>query len=130
MENNMENMEKKLPFEVPENYFEGFEEKMMAKIEAMEAAEAKEVKMKKVRDINTAGSSKPMWGKWATGVAAAAVVLVGVFTVLNLRNDVSQTGEEIMMAASDEEYYDVLNEELSTLEIEEALAQIEFEYEY
>lgn len=130
MENSIDNMNKKMPFEVPENYFEEFEEKMMAKFEAMEVAEAKEVKMEKVRDLNTAGDSKPMWRKWATGVAAAAVVIVGVFAVLHLKNDVSQTGEEIMMAASDEEYYDVLNEELNTQEIEEALAQIEFEDEY
>ena len=50
--------------------------------------------------------------------------------VLYLKNGVNQTGEEIMMAVSDEVYYDALNEELSSYEIEEALAQIEFEDEY
>lgn len=130
MENNIENMEKKLPFEVPENYFEGFEEKMMAKIEAMEVAETQDVKMEKVRNLNAAGSSKQMWKRWATGVAAAAVVLVGLFAVMHLKNDVNQTGDEIMMAASDEAYYDAVNEELNSSEIEEALAQIEFEDEY
>ena len=130
MENNVDNMEKKLPFGVPENYFEGFEEKMMARIEAMETAETKEVKMEKVRDLNTAGNNKPMWRKWTAGVAAAVVVLAGLFAVVHLKNDVNQTGEEIIMAASDEEYYDAVNEELNSSEIEEALAQIEFEGEY
>ena len=130
MENNIENMKKKLPFDVPENYFESFEERMMTKLEAMEAAETQEVKIEKVRDLHAAGKNNVAWRKWATRVAAIALVIVGVFAVMHLKNDVSQTGEEIMVAAMDDEYYDVLNEELNTQEIEEALVQIEFENEY
>ena len=130
MENELENMGKKMPFEVPEGYFDGFEEKMMAKLKALEAEEAQreEPKFEKVRNLNANEGRNVAWKKWSTGVAAAAVVLAGIFAVLHLQNDVSQTGEEIMVAAtnSDDAYYDEINEELNSEEIEEALAQIQF----
>jgi len=126
---NIEDMDKKMPFEVPEGYFEGFEEKMMNKIAAMEEEELREVKLELVRDLNAGSKGMTKWMRWATGVAAAVVVIVGVFAVMHLQNDLGVAGKEIVVAAAggtDEEYYDQLNEELNSDEIEEALAQIEF----
>lgn len=130
---NIEDMDRKMPFEVPEGYFEGFEKKMMARLEAMESSESEngEVKIEKIRDLNATSRGSVVWKRMAAGVAAVALVLIGVFTVMHLKNDVNQAGEEIVVAATagiDEEYYDQLNEELNSEEIEEALAQIEFDY--
>jgi len=122
-------MDKKMPFEVPEGYFDGFEEKMMAKFEALE----QESHFEKVRNLDAGNSRDLTWRKWVTGVAAVAVILLGVFVVINLQNDVNQTGKDIVVAAttgSDDDYLDQLNEELDSEEIEEALAQIEFGNEY
>jgi len=127
MENNIENIDKKLPFEVPEGYFENFEEKMMARLEALddqETLDAQETRSN-VRDIRNVTMRR-----WATGIAAAAVVLIGIFAVLHLQGEVGQAGEEIVVAATttaDDAYYDEINNELNTEEIEEALAQIALE---
>jgi len=125
MENNVEYKKRQMPFEVPEGYFEGFEEKMMARFAEMEkeqCAAPVEMPKKNVRSITL---------RWmASGVAAAIVIVVGVMAILNMMNDVNKTGEEIVVAAnqnSNDEYYDALNEELNSEEIEEALAQINYE---
>ena len=117
MENmNLDDKNKKLPFEVPEGYFEGFEDKMMARFAQIEAEEKAEQQ-----------TVRPMkWRRWAAGVAAAAVIAVGLFAVLDMQRDVQQVGNDISAAANDA-YYDELNDELGTEEIEEALAQIEFD---
>ena len=125
MENSIEDQNKKLPFEVPEGYFEGFEEKMMARFAEMEKQQS--VAPVEKPNVNVRNIK---WRRLVSGVAAAVLVIVGVMTVMNLMNDVSETGDDIVAATTqsmDDEYYDALNEELNSEEIEEALAQINYE---
>lgn len=123
MENIFDDNQKKSPFEVPEGYFENFEEKMMARIREEEASAQTEENQPIVLN-----SQKRKTSRWFIGAAAAvALVIVGAYAFVNIQNDINNQAVQIAEAATEDDYYDLVNEMLESEEIEEALAQINFE---
>lgn len=121
MENIFDDNQKKTPFEVPEGYFENFEERMMARIK--EEGEQKEERQKIVLN-----SQKRRKSSWIIGAAATvAVIVIGAYAFVNIQNDITNQAAQIAEVATEEDYYDQINEMLESEEIEEALAQINFE---
>ncbi|MCQ2329547.1 MAG: hypothetical protein MJZ93_03210 [Paludibacteraceae bacterium] len=121
METELENVNRKLPFETPDGYFDGFEEKMMNRIHAEEVSAER-------HHVEQLNSHRHRVLRLAiSGVAAVALLVIGIYTVIGYQNSVNAQAEQIIAATSDEDaYYDEVNDALDTEEIEEALAQLNF----
>lgn len=117
----LENVNRKLPFETPDGYFDGFEEKMMNRIHAEEVSAGR-------HNVGQLNSRRHRVLRLAvSGVAAVALLVIGIYTVVGYQNRVNVQADQIIAAASDEDaYYDEVNDALDTEEIEEALAQLNF----
>lgn len=121
MENIFDDNQKKTPFEVPEGYFDNFEERMMARIKEDE-------EQKEERQQIVLNSQKRRKSSWIIGAAATvAVIVIGAYAFVNIQNDITNQAAQIAEVATEEDYYDQVNEMLESEEIEEALAQINFE---
>ncbi|MCQ2338743.1 MAG: hypothetical protein MJ001_07485 [Paludibacteraceae bacterium] len=103
-------------FQVPEGYFEGFEERLMARIARQEEPKRKP-------------AHRQLWINRISIAAGIIGVLMLVTTaIINTQNEIGEKTQQIITANADENdaYYDEINAELSNEEIEDALAQIEF----
>ena len=102
------------PFRTPDNYFDSFESRLMSRIHAEESKPRK------------------LWLRNASIAAAcAAIIVICSLLLLNTQSSINQKTEQIISAetSTDDAYYDEINSELSSAEIEEALAQINYEDE-
>lgn len=109
-------------FRVPEGYFENFSERLMTRIEKEEQTE-KPAKVAQTRQL---------WiNRSAIAVGVIGMILIASAAIIRIQGDIDQKAHQIITAHSDENeaYYEEINEELSSEEIEEALAQIEFDEE-
>ena len=110
--------DKRLPFDVPENYFEDFAARMDARI-AQEMNATQEVNEPKGRRID--------FRRLATLVASSAAVFAGLlfggFALMNLQQQVDEQAAEII---AQETYEDELLEMLDIYKIELALADAEY----
>lgn len=121
-------MEKRLidnehnPFLVPDNYFQDFESRLMSRIEREDLADLPVVKP----------NSRSLWlNRSAIAVGIAGIVFIAIASILKIQDQIDTKAEQIITARTDENdpYYDAINEELSNEEIEDALAQLEFDDE-
>ena len=118
---NMDMNDKRLPFEVPENYFEDFAARMDARL----AAEMKSGEVEapvKGRRID--------FKRVAALVASSAAVFAGLFFVgvglMNIQENVERQAQEII---AQESYDDEMLEILDIYQIELALADAEVGFE-
>lgn len=116
-----ENIDRKLPFKTPDGYFEDFEERMMSRIHE----EGASVEFNHIAQLNT--HRHRIIRLAVSGVAVAALLVIGIYTLIGYQNNVNEQAEQIIAATVEEEaYYDEVNDALDTREIEEALAQLNF----
>lgn len=109
-------------FQVPEGYFENFEERLLARIKKDETIK-KQVNKTKTRQL---------WiNRGAIAVAIVGIILLFTTSIIRTQNEIGEKTQQIIAAQSDENdaYYDEISDELSSQDIEEALAQIEFDEE-
>lgn len=109
-------------FQVPEGYFENFEERLLARIKKDETIQ-KQVNKTKTRQL---------WiNRGAIAVAIVGIILLFTTSIIRTQNEIGEKTQQIIAAQSDENdaYYDEISDELSSQDIEEALAQIEFDEE-
>ena len=115
MDMDIDMKDKRLPFDVPENYFEDF----AARMEARLAEEMKEVVPV---EISTKGRVIDL-RRIATLVASAAAVFAGLFVVgvglMNVQENVERQAQEII---AQESYDDEVLEMLDIYQLELALA--------
>ena len=122
MDMDIDMKDKRLPFDVPENYFEDF----AARMEARLAEEMKEVVPV---EISTKGRVIDL-RRIATLVASAAAVFAGLFVVgvglMNVQENVERQAQEIIAQESyDDEVLDMLD--IYQLELALADAQVGIE---
>ena len=115
---NMDMNDKRLPFEVPENYFEDFAARMDARL----AEEMKSVQP----EVETKGK-RIDFRRLAALVASSAAVFAGLFVggvgLMNLQQRVDNQVAEIV---AQESYVDEMLEMMDIYHIELALADAEF----
>lgn len=120
----MEQKPDKLPFTLPDNYFDRFEEKLMQRIDQEEQAD---------RNKPTDRPLRPHRRQFSIAlgaVAALALIVVGIYVVLNIEQENSRAAEQIIVAQrAEDEYLDYINDELDSEEIEDAIAQLELDQE-
>lgn len=116
MNSELEN--KRLPFEVPENYFEDFAARMDARLaEEMQKTQPKvEVKGRKI-------DFRRLAALVASSAAVFAGLLFGGFALMNMQQQVDNQAAEII---AQETYVDEMLEMMDIHHIELALADAEF----
>ncbi|MCA6074701.1 hypothetical protein [Fulvivirga sedimenti] len=94
MKKDLNDIDKKQPFNVPEGYFNSLEDRIMARVEEEQKKEANP----KVIKINT-------WIKYAV---AASISILAIFFILNTNQDAAPTAEEILADIPDDAIVDYL----------------------
>lgn len=110
------------PFRVPDGYFDHLDERVMEAIDAAERSDRGD------QADETRRPGRRTFSLAMGAVAALALVVIGIYVVLNLRVDTQQQTREIVAASHpDDQYLDLVTDQLSSDEIEDALAQLEEE---
>ncbi|MCQ2343887.1 MAG: hypothetical protein MJ002_03055 [Paludibacteraceae bacterium] len=109
-------------FKVPDGYFEGFEERLMSRIQQEEQP------VKPAKEANT----KQLWiNRVSIAVGIVGMLMLATAAIIRTQDEIDVKTQQIITANANENdaYYDEINDKLSNEEIEEALAQIEFNEE-
>ena len=115
---NMDMNDKRLPFEVPENYFEDFAARMDARLaEEMQSVQP---------EVETKGK-RIDFRRLAALVASSAAVFAGLFVVgVGLMNMQQRVDNQVAEIIAQETYVDEMLEMMDIYHIELALADAEF----
>lgn len=117
--NDIEDKYSKMPFKLPENYFEQFSTNMQQFVAQQPAID---VEFEFTEHSNSLVNRRGWW----ISLSAAAVVaglLIGGYTIINMQNKLDKQVEQIVAQDS---YIETVADELDSFEVEEILADMDY----